>query len=151
MAESSTGYVTGHEGAQQKGLAHRVIMDLARPSSSLSRMSIFTDNFYSDKSGFKEWLEELVIPVTARSAPQPTDPEGAWSELNVRDSLKEWHWCSCLVHLHRLWLQTVQRGCTRWALWQAHPSTAFYKMLMNVRAKATFFRSQVFQLPEAKK
>ncbi|KAL2095551.1 hypothetical protein ACEWY4_007699 [Coilia grayii] len=37
MAESSTGYVTnfqvysGREGAQEKGLAHRVVMDLARP------------------------------------------------------------------------------------------------------------------------
>ncbi|CAL9702718.1 unnamed protein product [Knipowitschia caucasica] len=52
MAESSTGYVTnvqvycGREGKYKKGLAHRVVMDLARPYYG-SYLSIYIDNFYT--------------------------------------------------------------------------------------------------------
>ncbi|XP_041944435.1 piggyBac transposable element-derived protein 4-like [Alosa sapidissima] len=52
MAESSTGYVTnfqvyaGREGSMEKGLAHRVVMDLARPYYG-SHLSIYMDNFYT--------------------------------------------------------------------------------------------------------
>lgn len=41
-------------------------------------------NISAAQSGYKEWLEdlaqELVIPVTARSAPQSALPEGDTSE-----------------------------------------------------------------------
>ncbi|CAL1613179.1 unnamed protein product [Knipowitschia caucasica] len=52
MAESSTGYVTnvqvycGHEVKHEKGLARRVVMDLARPYCS-SFLSNYMDNFYT--------------------------------------------------------------------------------------------------------
>ncbi|XP_038123493.1 piggyBac transposable element-derived protein 4-like isoform X2 [Cyprinodon tularosa] len=52
MAESSTGYVTnlqvyaGREGSIEKGLAHRVVMELARPYYG-SYLSIYMDNFYT--------------------------------------------------------------------------------------------------------
>ncbi|XP_056441941.1 piggyBac transposable element-derived protein 4-like [Gadus chalcogrammus] len=52
MAESATGYVTnfqvyaGREGSGEKGLAHRVVMDLARPYYG-SHLSIYMDNFYT--------------------------------------------------------------------------------------------------------
>lgn len=52
MAESSTGYVTnfqvyaGRQGSKEKGLAHRVVMDLARPYYG-SHLSIYMDNFYT--------------------------------------------------------------------------------------------------------
>ena len=52
MSESSTGYVTnfqiyaGREGSTEKGLAHRVVMDLARPYYG-SHLSVYMDNFYT--------------------------------------------------------------------------------------------------------
>ncbi|KAJ8405604.1 hypothetical protein AAFF_G00315840 [Aldrovandia affinis] len=59
MAESSTGYITnfqvytGREGTGEKGLAHRVVMDLATPYYG-SHLSIFMDNFYSGVELFEE-------------------------------------------------------------------------------------------------
>ena len=60
MAESSTGYVsnfqvyTGREGgSSEKGLAHRIVMDLAGPYFG-SQLSIFMDNFYSGVPLFEE-------------------------------------------------------------------------------------------------
>ena len=50
MSESSTGYVTnfqiyaGREGSTEKGLAHRVVMDLAGPYYG-SHLSVYMDNF----------------------------------------------------------------------------------------------------------
>lgn len=59
LAESSTGYVsnfqvyTGREGRREKGLAHRVVMDLATPYYG-SHVSIFMDNFFSGVPLFEE-------------------------------------------------------------------------------------------------
>lgn len=62
MAESSTGYCanfqvyTGREGPTEKGLAHRVVMDLAKPYYG-SHLSMYMDNFYTGV----ELLEELRL------------------------------------------------------------------------------------------
>ena len=54
LAESCTGYCanfqvyTGREGPAEKGLAHRVVMDLTRPYYG-SHLSVYMDNFYSGK------------------------------------------------------------------------------------------------------
>ncbi|KAK0137988.1 PiggyBac transposable element-derived protein 4 [Merluccius polli] len=59
MSESSTGYVTnfqiyaGREGSTEKGLAHHVVMDLARPYYG-SHLSVYMDNFYTGVSLFEE-------------------------------------------------------------------------------------------------
>jgi hypothetical protein len=60
MAESSTGYVsnfqvyTGREGgSSEKGLAHRIVMDLAGPYFG-SHLYIFMDNFYSGVPLFED-------------------------------------------------------------------------------------------------
>lgn len=55
MAESSTGYCanfqvySGREGPAEKGLAHRVVMDLTKPYVR-SHLSVYMDNFYSGKN-----------------------------------------------------------------------------------------------------
>ncbi|XP_063757603.1 piggyBac transposable element-derived protein 4-like [Eleginops maclovinus] len=60
MAESSTGYVSNFQvytgrkaGGSEKGLAHRVVMDLARPYFG-SHLSIYMDNFYSGVPLFED-------------------------------------------------------------------------------------------------
>lgn len=59
MAESSTGYVinfqvyAGREGSMENALAHRVVMDLARPYYG-SYLSIYMDNFYTGVNLFEE-------------------------------------------------------------------------------------------------
>ncbi|KAL7406584.1 hypothetical protein ABVT39_022659 [Epinephelus coioides] len=59
MAETSTGYVanfqvyTGREGTQEKGLAHRVVMDLSTPYYG-SHLSIYMENFYSGVELFQD-------------------------------------------------------------------------------------------------
>lgn len=54
MADSSTGYCakfqvySGREGPAEKGLAHRVVMDLTKPYVR-SHLSVYMDNFYLGK------------------------------------------------------------------------------------------------------
>ena len=63
MAESSTGCVyTGREGAQEKGLAHRVIMDLTRHYYG-SDLSIFMDNTYTSVSSQMFFFIIIILLV----------------------------------------------------------------------------------------
>jgi hypothetical protein len=59
MAESETGYMysfqvyTGKENQQEKGLSHRVVMDLCSPMFG-TNLSVYMDNFYTGTDLFKD-------------------------------------------------------------------------------------------------
>ena len=73
LAESSTGYIhqfqvyTGREGAQEKGLTHRVVTDLLYHFQNRS-ICVFMDYFYSSPSLFLElWMRGVNACGTVRS------------------------------------------------------------------------------------
>ncbi|XDV26565.1 hypothetical protein PO909_030223 [Leuciscus waleckii] len=104
MAESSTGYVsnfqvyTGREGgSSEKGLAHRVVMDLARPYIG-SHLSIFMDNFYSGVPLFEDLKAHgLYACGTVRSnrkgiPPKPPAMDRHQYQVSQKDDLTFCAW-----------------------------------------------------------
>lgn len=92
MAESSTGYcanfqvytgATKENGAKkkgEKGLAHRVVMDLAAPYLG-THLSIYMDNFYSGIELFSELSKNRVEACgTIRANRKGLPPQTVWPE-----------------------------------------------------------------------
>jgi hypothetical protein len=113
MAESSTGYVsnfqvyTGREGgSSEKGLAHRIVMDLAGPYFG-SQLSIFMDNFYSGVPLFEELKAHgLNARGTVRSnrkgiSPKPPAMEKHRYQVYQKDDLTFCAWQNTKVVLVR--------------------------------------------------